>query len=55
MRGGGGGGGNEGVDILSPTFNERRVGTAISNKMDDNNGKENGTGTQIQFKNKDLI
>ena len=38
---------NEGVDILSPTFNETE-GTAISNKMDDNNGKENGTSNSIR-------
>ena len=38
---------NEGVDILSPTFNETE-GTVISNKMDDNNGKENGTSNSIR-------
>ena len=38
---------NEGVDILSPTFNETE-GTAISNKMDDNNGKENGISNSIR-------
>lgn len=44
---------NEGVDILSPTFNETE-GTAISNKMDDNNGKENGTSNSIRAQSPNL-
>ena len=38
---------NEGLDTSSSTFNETE-GTVISNKMDDNNGKENDTSNSIR-------
>ena len=38
---------NEGLDTSSSTFNETE-GTVISNKMDDNNGKENGISNSIR-------
>ena len=45
--------GNEGLDTSSSTFNETE-GTVISNKMDDNNGKENGTSNSIQAQSPNL-
>ena len=44
---------NEGLDTSSSTFNETE-GTVISNKMDDNNGKENGTSNSIQAQSPNL-